>query len=199
MFIIRFFTGSVFGIVTGVLLTLVVLVVLLAGMTLALAATGGPDACTPGGGPIIIDDANSAAFQEKWDALTETLDGGGSASTSFSESEISSRAQSYLDKHDAPIHDVRACVHDGYGEGTGTLSFLGLDVKFRVKGTMDLSGAHPDAQIDDYEIGNVPGFVTGALDMILSQAIDDQLGSIDLRHRYAPTLSEGTADIAGEP
>lgn len=197
MVIIRFLTGSVVGMMTGVVLILAVIMVGLSAALLALATTGGAGACAPGGGPITISAANSGAFQQKWDAFEDTLNGGSPATVSLNESEISSRAQTYFDQHDASIDDVRACVHDGFGEGTGKVSLLGFDVRFSVRGTLDLSGAHPEAKIDDIEVGNVPVFVTGAIEGVVTGVIDDQLDDIDLDHEYTPTLREGVADVAG--
>ena len=199
MFLIRIFTGSVVGIIFGLISGLLLLVIILAAVIVALSATGGPSECTPGGGPIAISGANSTGFQSKWDAFQATLDGGTASSVNFSESEISSRAQSYVDEQDAPFSDVRACVQDGYGEGTARFSVLGIDVKLKVRGTLDLSGSSPEAQIDDIEIGNVPGFLTAPVEALVDRAIEDALSDLEIDHDYTLTLKKGEASVAGTP
>jgi hypothetical protein len=199
MFIIRFFTGSVVGALTGMVVLAFVVVVVLGGVTLGLAATGSPGVCEPGGGPITLSDGASDAFKLKWTAFDASLAGGAPASVSFDESELSSRATSYLDDHDAPFDDVRVCVHDGYGEGSSTISLGGLDVDVKLKGTLDLDGAHPEANIDNIEIGNAPGWLASPLERLVNRALDDQLDDIDLNHRYTPALAEGRATVDGEP
>ena len=159
MFIIRIFTGSIIGMISGVLLSLFLLVLVFGGVLVVLASTGSPSDCTPGGGPLTIDASNAAAFRGKWDTMAASLDGGAPASANFTESEISSRADEYLKEKDAPIKDPRVCLHDGVGEGTARISVLGFDAKFKLKGTMKLDGAHPDVNVDSIEIGNIPGFL----------------------------------------
>jgi len=199
LFIIRFFTGSIIGMISGVLLSIVGLLVIFAIVVGALAATGGPSPCTPGGGPIEVDQANSDAAQEKWDALEEDLDAGTPSSVSFNESELSSRANTYVEEHDAPFDDLLVCVYDGVGEASGTLSILGFDAKFKVRGNVDLSGDHPGAEVDELEIGNVPGWLTGGVERVVNRALDDVMDDVDLDHQYTSTLSEGTATVDGQP
>jgi hypothetical protein len=55
------------------------------------------------------------------------------------------------------------------------------------------------AQIDDIEAGNVPGWLTGAIEGFVEDAIENQLDDIDLEHTYTPTLTEGNAKIDGQP
>jgi hypothetical protein len=188
---IRTFIGGLLGIVL-----LVVAFVVVFGV---LAATGGPGACSPGDGPITVDAANSASFQQKWDALSATLGGGAPGSATFNESELSSRADTFLKQHDVGFHDSRVCIHSGSGEGSATFSFLGFDVKVKVRGTVDLSGRHPKAKIDHMDIGNVPGLLTGPAEKVVSRAIDSALDDVDLNHRYTPALSPGQAAVSGVP
>jgi hypothetical protein len=199
MFLISFFTGSIIRVITGLFLMLFLLFGVFVVALGALAATGGPGPCTPGGGPITVDAGNSSAFQQKWDALDATLDGGAPANASFNESEISSRANTYLEDHDVGFSDPRVCIHDGEGEGTATFSFLGIDIKVRVKGTMDLTGDHPSAEVDDMEIGNVPGFMLAPAEGAVNRAIDAALDDIDLDHTYTLDLQPGQAGVNGTP
>ena len=197
----RFFTSSPLGIIVGAVFGLVFIVIVFVVVVGALAFTGGPGDCTPGGGPIEVSAANSEAFQQKWDGLDATLDGGSPASVTFTESEIASRADQFLTvEEDTDFSDVLICIHEGFGEGTAKVSgFLGLDVRARVKGNVDLSGDHPVAQIDDIEVGNVPGFLVDPFENLVEDAIDEALDGVNLKHTYAPALSEGQAQIDGTP
>ncbi|MBI2913203.1 MAG: hypothetical protein HYY03_04725 [Chloroflexi bacterium] len=197
----RFFTSSPLGIVVGVVSALVLIVIVFVIVVGALAFTGGPGDCTPGGGPIELSAANSDTFRQKWDGLDATLDGGSPASATLTESEVASRADRYLTvERDTDFSDVLVCIHAGFGEGTAKVSgFLGLDVRAKVKGNVDLSGPHPVAQIDDIEVGNVPGFLVEPFENLVENAIDEALDGVNLKHTYAPTLSEGQAQINGTP
>jgi hypothetical protein len=199
VFIIRIFTGSVIGIIFGILLSLFGLFVLFAIVLGALAVTGGPGDCTPGGGPITVDAANSTSFQQKWDAFNDVLDAGSPSSVTLSESEISSRAQSYLDEKDTPFKDARVCIHDGKGEGQAKMKFLGLTMKFKVTGTMQLDGAHPKAHIDSIDIGNIPGWMIGPAERVVNRGINGALDDVDLDHKYTPVLTPGQAAVGGTP
>ncbi len=195
----RFFTGSPLGIIVGVVSVLVLIVIVFVVVVGALAFTGGPGPCTPGGGPITISATNSDAFKTKWDALDAALDAGSAASADFNESEVTSRAQELDEAEDTPFDDIRVCILSGFGEGTAKFGFLGLSTKVKVKGTMDLAGPHPVAQIDDIEVGNVPGFLTSVVEGLVEDAIDEALDNVDLKHTYTPTLTEGNAKIDGQP
>jgi len=198
---LSFFSSSPLGIAVGAIVAVVGAAVIFAGVNVILAFSGGPGDCTPGGGTITVSDANAQAFQDKWDAFDAILDGGSPSSVTFNESEVTSRADQYIrDETDVDFEDVRVCIHDGFGEATGTLGvLLGVDTKVKIKGTMDLSGDHPVAKIDDIEIGNVPGFITDAIEGLVEDAVEEALEEIELKHTYTPTLTEGEAQIDGQP
>ena len=196
-----FFWTSPLGMVMGAVLTVIAAALIFAGINVVLAFSGGPGPCTPGDGPITVTVANAVTFQEKWDGFDRILDGGSPSSVTLSESEVSSRADQYITQEtDVDFKDIRVCLHDGYGEGTAKLeALLGLTTEVRVKGSLDLTGDTPSAQIDDIEIGNVPGFITGAVESLVEDAIDEALQDINLKHTYTPNLSEGQAQIDGQP
>ncbi len=196
-----FFWTSPVGIALGAILAVIVAALIVAGISVVLAFSGGPGPCTPGGGPISVTVANAATFQEKWNSFDEILDAGSPSSVTFNESEVSSRADQYITREtDVDFEDIRVCIHDGYGEGTAKLNaILGLSTEVRVKGSLDLTGDSPVAQIDDIEIGNVPGFITGTVEGLVEDAIDEALEDINLKHTYTPVLSEGQAQIDGQP
>ncbi len=189
------------GIAITVASVLVIAVVTFGIAIAILAFSNGPGACIAGAGPIIVSDADADSFDQKWDALDAVLDGGSPSSDTFNESEISSRADQYFRKEKAlDFRDVRVCIYDGYGEATGTLdAILGLQVEVKLKGTMDLTGDKPKIDIDDMEFGKVPGWFVDVTDAIFGNDINEALEDIELEHTYAPTLTEGQAQIDGEP
>ena len=199
MAIIHFFTGSILGIISGIVLSLITVAVLLGATTMALMATGGPDPCEPGGDEIVINQANSDAFQEKWDAFELSLDNGTAATVTFTESEISSRAEAWVNEEDAPFENIRVCLHQDAGEGTGTVKVLGMDVNVLVMGTLDLSGDKPSATIDDIEVGNVPGFMMALVEWIVEQAIEGGMEDLEIDHDYTLDFNEGEVVISGTP
>jgi len=165
----------------------------------ALAFTGGPAPCTPGGGSIEISDTQAQSFDTKWDELDGALDGGRPSSITLTESEVSSRANKYIDDKGGDVDDVRVCIHDGSGEVTGSVNVFVGSGKFRVSGTVDLNGGRPVVNFQDIELGNVPSFVLGPLESAVEDAIQELLDDITLDHTYAPVLSEGQAQINGTP
>lgn len=195
------FWSSPLGKVIGIILTLVVVVLVFAAVNVILAFTGGPGPCTPGGGAITISADSAAAFQQKWDNFDASLDGGTNSTVILNENELSSRANEYINgETDVGFEDVHVCFHGGFGEATAKLeTILGLDTKVKIRGNLDLSGDSPEANIDDIEIGNVPGFVTGIIEGLVEDAVDEALEDIDLKHSYVPTLTEGQAQINGQP
>jgi hypothetical protein len=185
--------------VLGGFLSLVLLAVVFIVAFGVLAVTGGPSACTPGDGPITVDAANSASFQQKWDALNPTLNSGAPGAATFSESELSSRADTYLKQHNVGLHNPRICVYNGVGEGSATFSFLGMHMKVKVRGSVDLTGRHPTSRINHMDIGNVPGFLTRPAERVVNRAIDSALNGVNLQHRYTPSLTRGQAAVSGVP
>ena len=169
----------------------------------ALAVSGGSGQCTPGGGTITISAANADSFDQKWDDMDAILDGGSPSSITLDESEISSRADRYFrDETVLDVSDVRVCIHDGFGEATGSIDAVaGLGVDVSLKGTVDLSGDAPKITIDDIDIGNVPNFLIDVTDTIIGveSDINGALDDITLKHTYTATLTEGQVQIDGTP
>jgi hypothetical protein len=203
MFLLNWLIASPLRAAIGIFSTLVVAVVIFAGVNAILAFSDGPGQCTPGGGPITVNAANAEKFDQKWDDFDAVLDGGSPSSVTFNESELSSRADRYFREETAlDFKDVRVCIHDGYGEATGTLdAILGLQVEVKLKGTMDLTGDAPKTEIDDIEFGKVPGWLVDVADAIsgAEDDIDEALEDIELKHTYTPTLTEGQVRIDGVP
>ena len=190
------FLMSPLRLIFGLFGTLLLILLIIVGGTVVLAFTGGPAPCTPGGGAITVSAANADAFDSKWDSFNATLDGGSAAAVNFNESEISS----FVDREvGSPFSGPLVCIHDGYGEGTATFEVLGFDSKIKVKGNMDLTGAHPLAKIDDIEVGNVPDFMVTLVEDFVESAIEDETKKVDLDHPMTPTLTEGDAKLDGTP
>ena len=198
-----FFFGTWVGRIILSVFGLIVLAVALGGVLGGLAITGGPGDCEPGGvGPIVVSDAMSDAFQQKWDVFDATLDAGSPASVTFSESEVTSRAVAWINSAGGPdFDDARVCIHDGYGEATGTLRSWGIfDVKFKLRGTVELSGNRLLTDIEDIDIGNVPDPLHLWFEGQLEDPIEEGLDNLGLEpHTYTVTLTEGMATIDGQP
>ena len=169
----------------------------------ALAVSGGSSECTAGGGTITISAANADSFDQKWDEMDAILDGGSPSSITLDESEISSRADRFFREDTVlDVSDVRICIHDGFGEATGSIDAVaGLGVDVSLKGTVDLSGDAPKITIDDIDIGNVPNFLIDVTDTIIGveSDINGALDDITLNHTYTATLKEGQVQIDGTP
>lgn len=182
--------------------SIVVLTVAFGGVIGGLAITGGPKDCTPGGGPIEVSDAMSDRFQEKWDQFDETLDAGSPASVTFSESEVTSRAVNWINNEDGPdFDDAQICIHDGYGEATGTLQGWGpFNVKFLIQGTVEVVGDDLIVVIEDVDIGNIPGPLTSWFEGQADGPIEEGLNDLGLEpHTYTIILTEGSATVEGQP
>lgn len=183
------------------LLPVIILGSIVGVIVMAFAVVGGPSPCAPGGGPIVISEANADSFEQKWDEFDAALDAGTSATVTFTESEISSRAirdaEGRVDDQDF-LQDFRVCVHDGYGEFSGSLNFPSfLDMKFKVRGTAYIDKTL-NVDVDDIDVGNLPGFVDNWVRSIPDNTTE-VLDEDDFGHSYVLTLREGEAQIAGTP
>ena len=187
--------GRIGLIIAGVL----VLASAFGGAILGLAVTGGPEECGAGGGTIVISDANAESFHEKWDAFDATLDGGSPASMTLNESEINSRVHAWNEEKDI-FEEIRVCIHDGYGEATGTLDGAGIvDGEFKLTGTVQLTGEHPVVDIYNIDLGNVPDPLLASLEDPAEGPIEEALQKVDLDHDYTVTYAEGEVRIDGRP
>jgi hypothetical protein len=165
------------------------------------AIVGGPSPCEPGGGPIVVSEANADSFQQKWDAFDAALDAGSPSSVSFSESEVTSRAiraaEGDVDDQDW-LQDLRVCLHDGEGEISGTVNLPSfLDLKFKARGTAFI-GETLNVNVHEVEVGSVPGFIDGWVRAMVDDTVE-VLDEDDFEHNYTLTLSEGEARVDGTP
>ena len=204
MCLIRLITGSIIGLLLGGVMALFVIVLGLSALTLVLATNGGPQPCEPLGGPLIIDDAQAASFQQKWNSFQGTLDALNSGQpidstqfVAFSESEISSRANEYAGERNIPIDDIRVCLNQGYGEGTGTVSILGFDTRVRLKGTVEFDENSAQPKIDEMEIGSVPGFMAAPLRRLVNRQLDRTAVDVVNAYDYQILIGQGSGAVAG--
>jgi hypothetical protein len=181
------------GAITGVVVLVVVLTVL-------AAFVGSPGGCDSEDGEVQINPALAQQFQAKLDKFNEQLDAGQTASFTFDESEATSRGHEFLEDKNAPIEDLKVCFNPEGPSASGKLSaVLGLDVKVKVSGDLDLSGEHPRVDELDIDVGGLPGFITGGIEGIVKDVINDQLDHIDIDHQLKITFAEGTATLSGQP
>jgi len=188
------------GIVFSILGVIVLIVVAFVVITGILAFSGGPGPCTPGGSaPIENNAANAAAFDAKWDEMDARLDAGTPASITLTESEVTSRANTFIDEEGGDIADVQVCIYSGSGAATGQVDVSVGDAKFKVTGTVNLTGEHPVAEFDDIELGSIPGVVMDPFESAVEDAIQELLDDIGLTHVYTVELQPGQAVISGTP
>ncbi len=148
-------------------------------------------------------------WQDKWNKFDKALDGGQSSSTTFTESETSSRAQAFLDKKKAPISEAVICFHDGDAEARGKVNapIIGdipaiggiFETDAKIRGTIDLSGPHPKIVITDVEAGNLPGFALDQLETQIQDIVNSRLDDLNLDHTLEVAFAEGSVTVNGSP
>jgi hypothetical protein len=181
------------GGILGVVVLLVVLIVL-------AAFVSSPGECDNGNREVEVSLALAQQLQDKLDQFDEQLDAGQAASFTFNESEATSRGREFLEDKNAPIEDLKVCFNPQGPSASGKVgAVLGMDLNVKVSGKMNLSGEHPRVDDLDIDVGRVPGFVTGGLEGIVEDVINDQLDHIDVEHKLTITFSEGTATLSGQP
>jgi hypothetical protein len=184
---------AVVGGIVGVVTLVVVLTVL-------AAFAGSPGECDSGDREVLVSSALAQQLQDKLDAFDGQLDAGQAASFTFDESEATSRGQEFLDEKNAPIDDLKVCFNLEGPSASGKVSAVaGLDLDVKASGKVNLSGAHPRVDDLDIDVGKVPGFVTGGLEGLIKDVINDQLDHIDIEHQLTITFGEGTATLSGQP
>ena len=179
--------------ITGVVVLVVVL-------TALAAFVGSPGECDSGDREVEVSSALAQQLQDKLDDFDEQLDAGQAASFTFDESEATSRGREFLEEKNAPIEDLKVCFNGERVSASGKLdAVLGLDVRVKVSGRVNFSGEHPRVDDLDIDLGGVPGFITGGLEGLIEDVINDQLDHIDVEHQLEITFGEGTATLSGQP
>lgn len=181
------------GAVVGIVALLVVVAVL-------MAFVGNPGECDNGDREVVVSSALAQGLQDKLDTLNEQLGAGQAASFTFDESEATSRGREFLEEKNAPIDGLKVCFSPEGPSASGKVSAVaGLDLDVKASGKVDLSGEHPRVENLDIDVGRVPGLVTGGLEGLIKDVINDQLDHIDVEHQLTITFGEGTATLSGQP
>ena len=184
------------------LLALIVLGVPLAAVAFfLLAIVGSPGSCEDEERPISVMPELAASFQRKLDQLNATLDAGRVATVVFAEGEVASRGRLWVEEHDVPVSDLLICfsAEGGAMSGKVDVPFFPGDVDVLIRGTLDLTGEHPEAQIDDFEVGGLPGPLTDLVKAFVDDLIEDQTNEIELDHDYGIAFEEGEVTTSGQP
>lgn len=174
---------------------------LLAVVLFFMAVVGSPGSCETEDRPISYSPLLAASFQEKWDQLDDTLDAGQESSVVLNEGEATSRAQLWVEEHDVPVSDLLFCFSAEGGSASAKLDvpFFPGDVDVLVRGTMDLTGEHPEAEIEEIEAGGLPGRFTDLVEGFVNGLIEDQTEEITLTHDYNVAFGEGEVAVSGGP
>lgn len=133
-------------IILGALGTLIGLI-LVGGL---LIFTGTPQACAAR--DIQYSAAASQELRAQWRALAQR---GGTGN--FNEVQATSRGVDYINEKDAPVEELQVYFcPQGYAEASGKVKIMGLKSKVVVRGTLNLSGAQPEIEIQSVRAGNLP-------------------------------------------
>lgn len=171
-------------------------------VVVGLIFVGGPSMDeTCDGRAVVISAAGTAAFDTKWDTFDAALDAGTPSTVSFNESEITSRAETFLLENDVDVEGLLVCLRSGEGEAVGEFDFpiLPGGVRARIRGTVDLSGSSPELDVTDFDVGSVPGFFANLARGAITGAAQDALDDLDLEHGLNLTLSDNEAALDGTP
>jgi len=186
----------------SLLISLIVVGVPLVAVGLFLTAiVGSPGSCEAKDRPIGVNLLSAASFQLKWDELNAALDAGQTSTVVVSESEATSRAQGWVEEHDAPVSRLFVCFDNEGGAASGRVQvpFLPGDVDVLIRGTLTLTGQHPEAAISQIKVGALPGPIADLVERFVTNLIDDQTAKIELRHDYGISFGQGEMTVSGQP
>ena len=185
------------------LLAVVVVGVPVAAVALFFSAiVGSPGSCDSAGRQAPDTPALAASFQQKWDQFNVELAAGDPSGTVvFDEGETTSRARLWLEDHDAPISDLVICFGEATAGASGKVSlpFVPGDVDILVRGRMAMTGENPEADVQEIEVGGLPGPFTDLVEAFVTDLIEDQTSQLDLARGYDVSFAAGEATITGRP
>lgn len=166
-----------------------------------VAIAGSPGTCEDENRPITTSVQLATLFQDKWDVLEAALDAGQPASANFTESEVTSRANLWLEENDAPIDDILICFGDGTASASAQIDipFVPGDIDVLVSGTLILTGDVADADVDKIEVGGLPDLLTDLVENFIDDIFEDQNEDLDLDHSFSLLFSEGQVTVSGLP
>lgn len=146
-----------------------------------------------------------SSLQEAQDAVAS---GQATATATFSESEVSSRAASYLEG--AALQDVVVCFHEGSAEARVTYQIpavydvpvIGDDlftVYATARGSINFAGERPSIDITEIDAGRLPGFVTDQVADLVEDEVNNEIDGLQLDYAYEVTFTEGEATLTLRP
>ncbi len=166
-----------------------------------IAVAGDPGTCEAEGQSVVFSDSAAASYQTAWDGFQATLDSGQATTVTFNESEVSSRAQQWLDERDSPITELRICFTEG-GAGASAkidVPFMPGDIDVLVRGTLILTGGQVELDIDEVEVGGLPGPLNDPVQSFVDDMIADETIDLELERDYQLAFSEGSVTVSGQP
>ena len=166
-----------------------------------LAVTGSPGSCESAERPITPAQDQAIAFDLTWSQLNNALDAGQPSTATFTDTEVTSRARAWVEQTNVDVQDLYVCftVDGGAASAKIDVPFLPGDVDVLARGTLVLTGEHPVAEIDDIDIGGLPGPMTDFAESFVNNLIEDQMEKIVLTHDFGLAFEEGQATISGQP
>ncbi len=166
-----------------------------------VAIAGNPGTCEDKDRPITTSIQLASSFQDAWDDLEAALDAGQPASATFTESEVTSRADLWLEEHDAPIDEILICFGDGTASASAKIDipFVPGDIDVLTSGTLILTGDVADADVEKIEVGGLPDLLTDLVEDFIDNVIEDQTEILELNHAYTLVFTEGEVTISGLP
>lgn len=166
-----------------------------------IAVAGDPGTCEAEGRPIVFSEAAAASYQTAWDGFQATLDSGQAATVTFNETEVSSRAQQWLDERESRITELRICFTEGGAGASAKLDvpFMPGDIDVLVRGTLILTGDHVEVDIDEVEVGGLPGPLNDPVQSFVDDVIEDETIDLELERDYQLAFSEGSVTVSEQP
>jgi hypothetical protein len=180
----------IFSIVSSLLSLLVIVTVVGA----VLAVTGTPEACVDREVP--SSPIETIGLVANWAAF-EAQASRGEATIDVTEAQATSIGTQYIEEKDVPVEDLQVFFcPDGTAEAAGKVSALGISANVVVRGTLDLSGAKPQIQIDEIKAGNLPSSASTSLVNFVLERKDFR--TLDIEPRLLEIdYADGTATIRG--
>ena len=149
----------------------------------------------------VFSEAAAASYQTAWDGFQATLDSGQTATVTFNETEVSSRAQQWLDERDSRITELRICFTEGGAGASAKLDvpFMPGDIDVLVHGTLILTGDQVEVDIDEVEVGGLPGPMNDPMQSFVDDVIADETIDLELERDYQLAFSEGSVTVSEQP
>ena len=79
------------------------------------------------------------------------------------------------------------------------MPFVPGDVDVLVHGTLILTGGQVEVDIDELEVGGLPGPLNDLVQSFVDDAIADETIDLELERDYELAFSEGSVTVSGQP